>query len=262
MKTTPAKERIAFVVILLLSNYLLALAFHGRGKAEAFREMKTIHNADTEVAAKLENRLLQEYVKARYYYVANRSKIRRSSGESDLGPVDEEALGDFVPGKDTTSLSREHEQFREQFVMKATDWEVDREWTPLRPRIAQPEDPTLGGGLVEIAQAVRRHSFAESSQVGISGFVLLADGKRRFPKLDREVEEELAAFLLSLADREGLHAAFIGDVIVLSEVDVRHLPEPVVVEPVAFVTSCRESKPSDEVFMDQKSDRYGRKGER
>lgn len=97
-----------FIVLFLLVVLLSARAVIARGEVIAYRQMRTLLLADIDAASKLNNPVLQEYLKARYYYISNKAKVRLRSGEGDFGPVDEAIIDGFVPGKDVTTFQLEY----------------------------------------------------------------------------------------------------------------------------------------------------------
>ena len=84
--------------------------FHG--KQIAFRMTRTEVRADMATALDQQNKQLFEYLKARYYYLSNRSGIRLRPDEGDFGPVDAALIKGFSAGKGPTSFEEEYEDYK------------------------------------------------------------------------------------------------------------------------------------------------------
>jgi hypothetical protein len=82
------------------------------GKKIVFQQMRIQTLSDLEVAKEKGDKLLSEYLKARYYYYSNRAGIRLLPGEGDFGYVDEQEVAAFSAGKGPTSLKQEYDEYR------------------------------------------------------------------------------------------------------------------------------------------------------
>lgn len=100
--------------------------------------------------------------------------------------------------------------------------EIDREWTSVKPEIDHPgEDIHLGEGLIEISSSVRRKAIIQSRIVGVDGFVLVLNDDMKFPKIETESHETYESFLRAISKEAGLEFAWIGDVIVISNMELK-----------------------------------------
>lgn len=100
--------------------------------------------------------------------------------------------------------------------------EIDREWTSVKPEIKHPgENVQLGEGLIEISARVRRRASIESRVVGVDGFILILNDGIKFPETETDHHETFEAFLQSISETSELNFSWIGDVIVISNMELK-----------------------------------------